>query len=132
MVLDTGVVVRALMGSTEAASYRVVEAAGLNEVRPALSDRGLQELSRIVGEQEERIGAARAFRVTLDLLTHGTLYRPARLEWPSVSDTDDWWLLDLAYEAEADYIVAWDQHLTRADLPLPIEVLTPDQLLARL
>lgn len=132
MVLDTGVIVRALMGSTSAASYGVVDSAGSGRVRPALSDRGLLELSRIVEEEQERIvGPARAFEVASALWTHAALYQPRRHDWPSVGDVKDWWLLDLAYECGADYIVAWDEDLNAAS-GLGFEVLTPPQLLARL
>lgn len=68
----------------------------------------------------------------LDLGVLGILYRPTRYDWPSVPDPKDYWQPDLAWEAEADYIVAWDTHLLDANLPFPIEVLTPPQLLERL
>lgn len=125
-------VVRALMGSNTAASYSVVEAAGAGRVRPALSDRGLRELSRIVSEQEQRIvGPARAFEVASALWTHASLYQPRRHDWPSLGDVKDWWILDLAHESGADYIVAWDEDLNAAG-DLGFEVVTPPQLLARL
>lgn len=132
-VLDTGVVMSALIGSEQAASYRVMDAAGTGLIRVALSDRGLRELTRIVEEEEERIvSPARAFRVASDLWTHGSLHLPARREWPSLPDPNDWWLLDLAFQAEVDYIVAWDPHLFQATPPLPVEVVEPPVLLRKL
>jgi predicted nucleic acid-binding protein len=38
-------------------------------------------------------------------------------------------MLDLAFDAAADYIVSWDRHLTYATMPFPIEVNTPSELL---
>jgi hypothetical protein len=47
IVLDTGVVIRALIGSTGASSYRMVRLAATGAVRLAHSDEGLRELTRV-------------------------------------------------------------------------------------
>jgi predicted nucleic acid-binding protein len=73
--------------------------------------------------------ASRAFGVAMDLWAHGTLYHPTRRDWPSIPDPDDGWMLDLAFEATADYIVSWDPHLTYSTMPFPVEVKTPSVLL---
>jgi predicted nucleic acid-binding protein len=39
---------------------------------------------------------------------------------------------DLAFASEADFIVTWDPHLLDHEIPLPVEVVTPAQLLQRL
>lgn len=135
VVLDTGVVVRALIGRRDASSYRFIRAAGTGAVSLAHSDEGLRELGRIVEEKDEEgliASASRAFSVAMDLWEHGTLYHPERYDWPSVRDPGDGWMLDLAWDAEADYIVSWDPHLTEAEVPFPVEVLEPQQLLSRL
>ena len=133
VVLDTGVVVRALIGSEHASSFRVVRAAGTGEVRTALSDAFLTELIGVVRRRERQIrGPARAFEIALDLWQHGTFYRPVRREWPSIEDPGDGWMLDLAFESEADFVVSWDPHMTYARMPFPVEVLTPQLLLERL
>lgn len=133
IVFDTDVIVRALIGSEEGDSYRVIEAAGTGALRVALSDDGLRELRRIVIRQEDKLaGPARTFDVTNSLWAHATLHHPQRYDWPSVSDSDDYWQPDLAYEATADFIVTWDPHLLDAELPLPTEVLDATELLSRL
>jgi putative PIN family toxin of toxin-antitoxin system len=128
VVLDTGVVIRALIGSTEASSYRMVRLAATGDVRLVHSDEGLRELASVVREKDEEglvRRSSRAFGVAMDLWAHGTLYHPTRRDWPSIPDPDDGWMLDLAFEATADYIVSWDPHLIYATMPFPIEVKTP-------
>ncbi len=107
---------------------------GTGEVLLAISDDFLRELSRVVGyrDVEARIASpARAIRIAPDVGLMGTLHHPRRYGWPSLVDPNDGWLLDLAWEARADYIVTRDGHLN-ADLPFAVEVLTPPQVLARM
>jgi putative PIN family toxin of toxin-antitoxin system len=134
IVLDTGVVLRALAGEEDSSSYRIVRAAGTGSVRPVLSDEFLRELVAVARRPrlERRIDASRALEVGLDLGVMGELYRPRRLDWPSIPDPQDYWVLDLAFASGADYIVSWDPHLTQAKIPFPVEVLEPPALLARL
>ena len=47
-------------------------------------------------------------------------------------DREDHWVLDLAWTAEADFIITRDSHLTQPTMPFPIEVVEPIDLLARL
>ncbi len=131
-MLDTGVVVRALAGRPDSASSQLVRMVGTGEVRLALSDDFLIELARVLGypRVEARIGSAgRAFEVALDLGFMGQMYHPRKLDWPSIEDPDDTWMLDLALETRAGFIVTWDPHLLDAQIPLPIEVLTPPRFL---
>ncbi|MGH3088710.1 MAG: PIN domain-containing protein [Rubrobacteraceae bacterium] len=129
IVLDTGVVVSALIGSRDAAAFRVCRAIGTGEVRLAISDRFLTELVEVVRRRyaEGLIrDAARAFEVALDLGTEGEKHHPETHPWPkSISDPGDWWIAELAYETGADFIVASDPHVTEATLPIPVEILTP-------
>jgi predicted nucleic acid-binding protein len=131
IVLDTGVVVSALAGSTSASSYRVCHAIGTGRLRLAVSDGFLAELTGIVRRKVDEgviTDPARAFEVALDIGFHGEhrVYDP--LPWPSVSDPGDWWIPNLAYFAEADFIVSNDPHLTGADLPIPVEDYPPRRL----
>lgn len=135
VVLDTQVVISALIGSERASSYRVVRAAGTGEVRLALSDAFLAELVRTVRRRYEQgmiVNAARAFEVALDVGLMGELYTPAGHEWPSVSDPGDYWLPDLAWEAGADFVVSGDPHLHGIELPFPVEVVTATEFVRRL
>lgn len=137
VVIDTGVVFRALRGSPHGHSARVVEAAGVGHVRPVLSFDCLAELREVVRRKEGEIKSpARALDAGLHLWQHGTyvenVYRYSW--WPAVNDEDDWWMLDLAYASTADYIVSVDPHLLRPArrIPLPVEVVTPTRLLGKL
>lgn len=133
VVLDTQVVISAFIGHEDAASHRACRAAGTGDVRLAVSDSFLRELSFVVGypDVEPRIAsAARAVRVALDIGVMGWLRVPTRYDWPSIEDPKDGWMLDLAWDVGADYIVTRDGHLGNApSLPFPVEVLTPPQLL---
>lgn len=74
--------------------------------------------------------SAEPSRSPLDLGFMGRMYRPRRLDWPSIEDPDDTWMLDLALEARAGFIVTWDPHLLDARIPLPTQILTPPRFLA--
>jgi putative PIN family toxin of toxin-antitoxin system len=134
VVLDTMVVMSALMGDPNASSYRGCAALATGEIRLAISDDFLSELNRVVSypEVESRIvRSAYAFRIGLDIGYMGIMHRVRRLDWPSIMDRNDGWVLDLAWAARADCIVTRDPHLTDAELPFPVEVLEPHQLLPR-
>lgn len=135
IVLDTSVVMSALLGDESASSYGVCVFVMTGDLRLALSDALLRELQMSI--RRPRIlrsirNVSRVFEIGLGLGLMGVLYHPTRRDWPSVPDPKDYWQPDLAWEAGADYIVSWDPHLTEASLPFPVEVLTPPQLLARL
>lgn len=134
IVLDTSVAVRASLGSADASSAAVVDAVETGAVRLALSDDYLDELARVMEKREVRGRAdvGRAFRVALVLAHMGVAYRPARLDWPSVPDRKDWWLLDLAFESGADAIVTWDTRHLRPAGSLGFVVLEPPELLLAL
>jgi len=111
IVVDTGVVVRALIGAEGSSSYRLVRAIGTGEFRLALSDEFLRELSEVAGypKVETRIvSPSRALRLALDIGVMGEMSHPRRLDWPGVRDPRDWWMPDLAWSSEADFIVSWD------------------------
>jgi putative PIN family toxin of toxin-antitoxin system len=135
-VLDTSVLIAALTTRDEdAESRRVVRAAGTGAIQLALSDELLREAVEVV-RRKDRHGqihsASLAFEACMDLWSHGALYHPFRLDWPSITDKEDYWVLDLAWAAKVDYIVSLDPHLTTATLPMQIEVLEPYQLIGRL
>lgn len=135
IVLDTSVVVSALVGPAGSPHDQLIDKVASGDVLLALSDDFLRESSRVVGypDIEPRIvSAARAVRYGLELGVMGKLLPTPRHDWPSVSDPKDGWMLDLAWTVQADCIVSRDPHLTRAAMPFPVEVLEPHQLLERL
>jgi putative PIN family toxin of toxin-antitoxin system len=129
------VVVAAIVGDPEGASARVMRAVSTGEVRLALSDDYLSELVRVIGypEVEEKIEhPVRAFEVALDITGMGSMYHPRRHDWPSVRDSGDWWVLDLAYESGADFIVTLDTGLFRDAPGLGFNVALPADFLYQL
>ena len=112
-----------------------MHACGAGSLRVALSDAYLRELFEVVTRPnvESQIkSASRAFVTATDLWIHGTLYHPMRIDWLTVVDLEDHWVLDLAWAAEADFIITLDSHLTKPTMPFPVEVVEPVDLLARL
>ena len=71
------------------------------------------------------VSASLAFEAGMDLWSHGSMYHPFRLDWPSIPDQEDYRVLDLAWATKVDDIISLDPHLTTAELPMPIEVLEP-------
>lgn len=134
-MLDTAVVVAALLGRPGSANARVIEEVATAGVRLALSDDFLSELTRKVQDPnvEGKIGSAgRAFEIALDLGFMGYHHRPRRYPWRALRDPNDRWILDLAFDSGADFIVTWDGDLIEDAPPLGFEVLTPPLLLAEL
>lgn len=126
------VVVSSIIGSLEGADAAVLDAVATGDVRMAISDDQLSELVRVVGyeELEARIGRpVRAFEVALDLGTMGLMYHPRRLDWPSLRDTKDGRIFDLAHTSRADYIVTYDEDVHDAALKLGFEAISPEELL---
>jgi predicted nucleic acid-binding protein len=62
----------------------------------------------------------------------GQIFYPKMLDWPTLRDRKDWWILDLAYEAGADFIVTRDKKVLTAGTVLGFEVLTPPEFLKEL
>lgn len=135
VVLDTNVVVGAVIGKPGSDEERTVTAVVTGEAQLALSDDFLSELVRVMRypEVESKIrSSGKAFALATDLASMGVMYRPRRLPWPRLRDRKDWWVLDLAYEAGADYIVTKDRDLLEDAPPLGFEVRTPSELLREL
>lgn len=135
LVLDTDVVVAAVFGSPGSSNDRMVRAVATGVVRLAISDDCLRGMAWTMNDPDvasriERPGAA--FDVALDVGVMGFLHHPRRLDWLSVSDPKDWWMLDLAFDSGAEAIVTWGHHLLDAEIPFEVEVLTPPTLLARI
>ncbi len=65
----------------------------------------------------------------------GILHHPRKYDWPIMPDPKDRWLLDLAFELRADYIVTRDRHfldIVPELSKLGFAVLTPPGLLGEL
>lgn len=135
VVLDTAVVVAALLGRPGSSNAAVVREVATGGVRLAVSDDFLSELTRKVQDPnvEGKIGSAgRAFEIALDLGFMGRHHLPRRYPWRALRDPNDRWILDLAFDAGADLIVTWDGDLVEDAPPLGFEVRTPPDLLSEL
>lgn len=124
------VVVSAVCGRPGSSNSRILEAVETGEVRLAISDQYLIELVRVMGKPkvEAKIGSpARAFKMGLDIGVMGLLEHPRQLAWPNLQDPDDRWILDLALESGADFIITRDKGVLRDAPRSSFEVLTPPQ-----
>lgn len=132
VVLDTVVLIGAILGRPKGADAQVVRAVATGNVRLAVSDDALREVVRVLAypEVEAKIERpVRAFEVALALGLMGTLYHPRRLDWPSLRDPKDGWVLDLAFEAGAEHIVTRDSHLLELAPGLGFDIKTPPEML---
>lgn len=135
VVLDTMVVVSAIIGKRNGPGAAVIDAVATGDVRIAISDSQLSELVRVLGygEVESQIGVpVRAFEIALDLATMGFMYHPRQLDWPSLTDPKDGWVFDLAYSSGADYIVSYDYAVRNAADTLGFAAMLPEDLLEML
>jgi len=135
IVLDTVVLVSGIIGRRESADAKLIEAVATGGVQLALSDDGLREVARVLGypEVEAKIRRpVRAFEVALALGLMGRLYHPRKLDWPSLQDPNDGWVLDLAFASGADAIVTRDKHLLAVGVKLGFRAVTPPALLEEL
>ncbi len=135
VVLDTMVVVSAVIGVPHGPSASTVAAVATGDVRLAVSDDQLREVVTVMGYEaiENTIySPVRAFEVALDLGTMGLMYHPRRLDWPSLRDERDGWIFDLAYASGADYIVSYDRAVRDAADELGFVALPPEELLGAL
>jgi uncharacterized protein len=133
IVIDTMIVVSAVMGRVDASDARVLEAIETGRVQLALSDDWLRELNDVLSRDfvlEREVQPGRAFRAGLTLGLMGELFRPERLDWTSLKDRKDWWMLNLAYASGADFIVTRDRVVIKAATSLGFDVVTPPELLA--
>ena len=130
-VLDTSVVISALIGEERSSNNRVLRAVETGDLRVATSDAFFTEISYVTrySEVESRIKSpSRSLRMGISLGLMGEFHRPRSLDWPRLGDKKDWWIFDLAFESGADYIVTRDDHL-RVAYVLGFDVLTPPQAL---
>jgi putative PIN family toxin of toxin-antitoxin system len=135
VVLDVGIVIGALTGREDSQKSQVVRAALDGRFPFVTSEDFFAEFYRVVGYPavEPYIwSAARAVRMIMDIFTMGEVRALIKYPWPSVPDDKDHWMLDLAWDAKAAYIVSEDPHLTDPDMPFDVEVLSTHELLQRL
>ncbi len=129
------VIVRAIIGREGSVNDRILRAVATGDLRLAVSDAGHTELVRVMGYEavKEKVkNPARAVAVALDIGTVGDFYHPRRLDWPTIPDPKDGWLLDLAYESGAAHVVTDDPHLLKhrpALKEMGFSILAPPQLL---
>ena len=137
-VLDTNVIVQALIGSPASASARVLDAYYDGRFRLAYSPDTLDELLAVltVSHIRDRHGFSddEVLEFVASLLQHGERFDgttpiPADI----VGDATDAKFLSVAEESRADYLVTNDhRHLLRLKSHGPTRLVTPAEFLRRL
>lgn len=92
VVLDTMVVIRGVVGRRGGADARVLRAVATGEVQLATSDEGLREIAKVIGYDDVKAKMkepVRVFKAGLDIGIMGRMYRPRKLDWPSLRDPKD-------------------------------------------
>lgn len=134
IVLDTGIVIGALTGKETSHNSQLVDKACRGLFPFVTSADFFDEFYRVVGYPSvDRCiwSAGRAVRTVMDLLGMGTILTPTRCPWPTVTDEKDHWMLDLAWEAKAAYLVSDDPHMTRPTMPFAVQVVSAEIMLEK-
>jgi putative PIN family toxin of toxin-antitoxin system len=111
------IVVSGVIGKRDGSDAKILEAVETGLVNVALSDAWLIELYRVFDYpaiRQHLPNPARVFRAASGLSLMGEMFQPRKCDWPSLSDPKDWWVLDLAFEAQADFIVSLDKAVRKA------------------
>lgn len=135
VVLDTMVVVSAIVGSPRGSSAAVLDHVATGGVKLVISDEPLSEIVRVLAilpSREEWPSRRESSRSPSTSAIWGSCAIPRRLDWPSLPDPKDAWVLDLAHDSNADHIVTHDRPLTTTAKRLGFDVKTPANLLREL
>ena len=134
-VLDTMVVVSGIIGQVGASDALTLLAFETGKANLSLSDACLREYAAVLAREfftQKNPQPERIFRAGLMIGLEGKLYRPKRLDWDSLSDKKDWWMLDLAFDSGADFIVTRDKKVLKAANASGFVALKPPEFLKQL
>lgn len=99
------------------------------EIRLLHSEASLDEIARVLDYESikpMKITPSMAFSAAVSLLLLGEYVAPVpRLSWPSLSDPDDWYLLDLLYHSNADALLSRDTQVLKAGRHLSLPIFSP-------
>ncbi len=135
VIPDVNVLVRALAG--HGLPLRLLGHVRRGELRWVVSADLLSELHRVLSYPRvlalgEGITPSAAFGLAVELLTLSEHYPfVQRLDWPSLSDPDDWYLLDLLTASDADALITLDGRLLQAGVRLGLPVYTLEEFHAQ-
>lgn len=127
-------VTAAVLGWADSVNNRIISMILVGEVQPAISNDYTDELIRTMSKPyvEAHTSIGRAVEVCVNVVFMGKHFHPRRYDWPIISDRDDWWVVDLAFDAGVNRIVTWNiDHLAPARA-LGFDVITPPELLSTL
>jgi len=120
--------------SLKGPAYELYEAARRFNLLFVLCEQHFDELTRVLEYSqvlalgEGRITPSIAFGLATELHRIGEYFaRLERSSWPSCSDRDDWYLLDLLMTSRADGIVTRDRHLLSAGERLNLPIFPPSE-----
>lgn len=131
VVLDTNVVLSALLFAGGRLQW-LRAAWQQGQLAPLVNQQTTAELLRVLTYPKFRLGPAEREELLADYLPHCEIVGPQEpLALPAVRDSADTMFLQLACTARAAYLVTGDAdllNLARANLPVPVSIMTPEQL----
>lgn len=132
VVADINIILNAITAKPNSILWELYQQFKGSEVRFLISQALLNELKLTLGYPKVvalGISSAIAFDIAVDLLLLGEYIAPVKkYDWLNVPDKKDWYLLDLAFEAEADFLISQDKSLLKSCRRLAIPVLHPSDL----
>jgi putative PIN family toxin of toxin-antitoxin system len=127
--MDTNVILNGITGPKGTINQRIYAGFQRNDLRLVVSEALLMELETIFDyPQVVALGITpkTAARVVRELLLLGEYIAPVpQVDWVSLSDKKDWYLLDLLFESRADALITQDQKILRAGEYLKMPVCDP-------
>jgi putative PIN family toxin of toxin-antitoxin system len=132
LVVDVNVIIGSLIGSPRGLAAQLHLHMRQQQVRYVISHALLDEIARVCGYRAimaRQMTPSVAFQLAIHLFDLSEIVLPVpALDWPSLSDRKDWYLLDLLYESAADALVTQDKTLLKAAQSLGMPTLLLEEL----
>lgn len=131
-ILDINVLIPAMIGKDSSFEKRIYQCSRRRECIFVTSEELFDEFQRVVDYPqiiELGITPAIAASMVFNLLHLGEYHSVVKkLEWPTLTDKKDWYLLDLLYHSQADALFTRDKSVLKTGKVLDIPVFHPREL----
>ena len=126
LVIDVNILIAAIKARENSLAFRLYQAFLKSEFRLVFSASFANELATVVSYPEvlaRGMNPTISFRMAQSLYELGELViRVPELDWPTLSDKDDWYLLDLLFDSRADGLITQDKKVLQAGQKLGMPV----------
>ena len=132
-ILDINVLIAAMIGKETSIEKRLYQSSRRRECIFVTSEELFDELQRVVDYPniiKRGVTPAVAAGMVFNLLHLGEYHSTVKkLEWPSLTDKKDWYLLDLLYSSQSDALFTRDKAVLKAGKALAMPIFHPEELL---